>query len=355
MIFLENTWGLAYSLSFYLLLGLLAAGFLHLIVPNASIRRHLGGNRFGSVLKAAAFGIPLPFCSCSVVPFAVSLKKSGAGNGAVVSFLIATPITGADSIAATYGVFGGFFTLYRVITSLLIAIVAGVATNLFALPVSVHSAAKLPDEAGEAEKKGRDVKAALDYALNTVFRDIAKPLAFGILLGGIITTFVPADLGDLAQKYYLLTYLAVILIAPPLYICATSSIPVAASLIAVGVPAGAAFVLLTAGPATSTVTMSVIYQNLGRRVFAIYLSVMLFFSLIFGMALDWILETAQIDIREFLILDEAPSPLFTLSTFILLGLLFYYVLIESLKNRLFPPAKTCDGPSCGCGQGEEQQ
>lgn len=351
MIFLENMWELAYSLSFYLLLGAFAAGVLHLFISETYIQRHLGKSSFGSVLKATLFGIPLPFCSCSVVPFAVSLKKSGASNGSVLSFLISTPITGADSIAATYGVFGGLFTVYRIITSLLIAIIAGILTNLFALPATIDTT---PTETSctEATKNNRpkSLKAALDYGFNTVFKDIARPLAFGIVLGGIITTFIPTDLGVLADKYYLLTYLAVILIAPPLYICATSSIPVAASLIAIGIPAGAAFVLLSAGPATSTVTMSVVYQNLGRRVFGIYLGVILVTSILFGMTLDRILDYSQIDIQTLLVEHEESSGLFALSTVILLSLLLYYVVIEPLKKRFWEKRDgTCDGDSCCCG------
>lgn len=350
MIFLENMWELAYNLSFYLLLGAIAAGVLHRFISETYIRRHLGKSSVGSVLKAAVFGIPLPFCSCSVIPFAVSLKKSGASNGSVLSFLISTPITGADSIAATYGVFGALFTVYRVITSLVIAVIAGVLTNLFALPAAIENGpGETPPSVETKNDRSKSLKGILDYGFNTVFSDIAGPLAFGIVLGGIITTFIPTDLGLLADEYYLLTYLAVILIAPPLYICATSSIPVAASLIAVGFPAGAAFVLLSAGPATSTVTMSVVYKSLGRRVFGIYLGVILTSSILFGMALDRVLDYSQIDIKTLLVEHEGSSTVITLSTLILIVLLAYYILIEPLKKRFFKKkGASCDG-SCCCG------
>ena len=351
MVFLENMWVLTYNLSFYLLLGAFAAGVLHLFVSERYIRHHLGKSSVGSVLKAALFGIPLPFCSCSVVPFAVSLKKSGASDGAVLSFLISTPITGADSIAATYGVFGGLFTAYRVVTSLIIALIAGVLTNLFGLPARVESVASQdgPDNTEEPIRERR-FKSALAYGFNSVFKDIARPLTFGIILGGIITTFIPADLGILADKYYLLTYLTIILIAPPLYICATSSIPVAASLITVGVPVGAAFVLLSAGPATSTVTMSIVYQNLGRRIFGIYLSVILVSSIIFGMLLDRILDATRIDIKNLLTEHKDDTGVFVLSSILLISLLTYYVIIEPLKKRFGKKPDTgCNSGSCGCG------
>jgi len=179
---------------------------------------------------------------------------------------------------------------------------------------------------------------------------LERVLTFGIILGGIITTFIPADLGILADKYYLLTYLTIILIAPPLYICATSSIPVAASLITVGVPVGAAFVLLSAGPATSTVTMSIVYQNLGRRIFGIYLSVILVSSIIFGMLLDRILDATRIDIKNLLTEHKDDTGVFVLSSILLISLLTYYVIIEPLKKRFGKKPDTgCNSGSCGCG------
>ena len=132
-----------------------------------------------------------------------------------------------DSIAATYGVFGWVFTLYRVLTSFVMAIMTGVLVNFFATPIAIS----LTPEGETVEPKkasGFSLKKALDYGFNTVFKDIARPLAVGIVLGAAIMSFVPAEWGSLAAKYYLLAYAAVLLIAPPLYICATSSIPVAA-------------------------------------------------------------------------------------------------------------------------------
>jgi len=331
MIFFENIYTLAYNLSFYILIGSVAAGFLHIFISDSYIKKHLGKSSIGSVLKAAIFGVPLPFCSCSVVPFAVSLKKSGASEGSVLSFLISTPITGADSIAATYGVFGWLFTIYRVFTSLIIAIIAGILTNLFSVPVSI-AAEDNPENIAEKKRKG-SIKEALDYGFNTVFKDIAKPLAFGIVLGGIITSFMPHDFGQLASEYYILSYIAMIVIAPPLYICATSSIPIAASLILVGFPAGAAFVLLSAGPATSTVTMSIVYKNLGKKVFGIYLSTIIISSILFGMLLDAALEYKSINIIDMVIIDEESSALFAATSILFALLLLYYIFLEPLKNK----------------------
>ncbi|HHH20940.1 MAG TPA: permease, partial [Nitratifractor sp.] len=129
--FLNNILFLANSMSIYILIGLLIAGLLKELLPNDFVSSHLGKGGTASVVKATLFGIPMPVCSCSVIPLAKSLQKEGASKGAVQSFLISTPITGADSILATASFFGWFFTLYRVVTSIIIAITAGILQNIF--------------------------------------------------------------------------------------------------------------------------------------------------------------------------------------------------------------------------------
>ena len=117
------------AMSIYLLVGLLLAGILKQIIPDDFISKHLGKSSIGSVIKATIFGIPLPICSCSVIPLAQSLRKEGASKGAVQSFLISTPITGVDSILATFSFFGLIFTLFRVLSSIIIAIIVGLIQN----------------------------------------------------------------------------------------------------------------------------------------------------------------------------------------------------------------------------------
>ena len=78
----------------YLLLGFLIAGILHVFVPQGVFEKYLGQENFKSVLWATLLGIPLPLCSCGVIPTAVSLRRDGASRGATVAFMIATPQTG---------------------------------------------------------------------------------------------------------------------------------------------------------------------------------------------------------------------------------------------------------------------
>jgi len=151
--FFNSLLELSNAMAPYILFGLVFAGILHEIVPTSIVTKHLGKDNISSVLKATLFGIPLPVCSCGVIPLASSIKKSGASNGSVLSFLISTPITGIDSILATYGVFGWIFTIYRVITSMIIAIVAGIFTNIFAKDENVKEEAISSCCSGSSEKK----------------------------------------------------------------------------------------------------------------------------------------------------------------------------------------------------------
>ncbi|TGO03107.1 hypothetical protein PN36_12555 [Candidatus Thiomargarita nelsonii] len=331
--FLLNSWQLLNMMAPFIIIGVLAAGFLHLFMPTDFVTKHLGNDNLFSVVKAALFGAPLPLCSCSVIPFAISLKKSGASNGAVLSFLISTPITGIDSIIATYGVFGWIFTLFRVISSVIIAILAG----LFAPATQLQNYKPL-----HSTKPTKSIKAFFDQSFNVIFKDIAKPFAFGIVLGGLMMT--PQGFEGFVSENVFLSYLIVLLIAPPLYICATGSIPMAAAMILAGFSPGAAFILLTAGPATSTVTMSVVYKSLGKTCFMIYFLTILAGSLLFGLILDAIFEFIQLDLSEILTINEEANIFYTVSSILLGGLLVYYLIVVPVKNK-FGQKKTT---SCGC-------
>ncbi len=332
--FFINFWTLTNDMAIYILIGVLIAGALKQIIPDDFISKHLGSNSFGSVIKSSLFGIPLPLCSCSVIPFATSLKKEGASSGSVLSFLISTPITGADSILATYGFFGWIFTIYRVITSLIIAIVAGVLQNLFGqVPDEKQEEYKscCSDNCSSKEKRKFSIKKLFDYAIFDIFKDFAKPLFYGLILGAIITTFIPSNISDFLNENLFLTYLLILLFSMPIYICATASLPIAASLIASGLSGGAAFILLSAGPATNSVTMGVVLKTLGKRALIIYLSVIGIFSLIFGYMLDiffpTLLEGQLIEhAEEFGLLEQA-------SAVIMLSLMAYFLLLPLFKKE----------------------
>ena len=370
--FFEALWQLSLAMAPYILFGLLFAGILHELVPDSIVTKHLGKDNISSVVKSTVFGIPLPVCSCGVIPLATSIKKSGASKGATLSFLISTPITGVDSIMATYGIFGWIFTLYRAVTSMIIAMVAGILTNIFDKEEAVVevkkptfsamapqasasftiNAPKVEEEScgtgtgsccssGTAEKKSFSFMAAMKYAFITLLGDIAKPLFWGLILGALITVAIPDNLAELIKDNSWLSYLIVIVIAVPMYVCATASLPIAAGLMLAGVSAGAAFVFLSAGPATNTVTIGVVKKMLGSKSLAIYLGSIIIGSILFGLGLDYIFDASAIDPTSLIHMDEKGGIISILSSIVLWGLVLWFMV-----KPYFEKKDACSGGSC---------
>lgn len=326
------------AMSIYLLIGLLLAGILKQIVPDDFISKHLGKNSTGSVIKATIFGIPLPICSCSVIPLAQSLRKEGASKGSVQSFLISTPITGVDSILATFSFFGLVFTIFRVVSSVIIAIIVGLIQNFVekddkkteVLEEKSSCSCHCSCDSLEKKKKSFSIKEVFTYAYVTLFKDMVKPLFIGLILGALFTTFVPKEYSSLLFENQFLTYLVIILFSMPLYVCATASLPLAAAFMLNGMSGGAAFIFLTAGPATSAVTMSVVYKLLGKTSLMIYISTIALLSLLFGFLYDTFFS--ELNILNFSV-DIDESSIYTqISSLIVLVLLSYY-LIKSWFER----------------------
>lgn len=334
----------------YILFGLLFAGILHELVPETLVTKHLGKENIASVVKSTLFGIPLPVCSCGVIPLATSIKKSGASRGATLSFLISTPITGVDSILATYGMFGWIFTIYRVVTSMVVAMMAGILTNLFdkenaqakpaftpSFATTVNAFSVAPAQKSEEEQSccasgscsdstsGFSMKKALKYAFVTLLGDIAKPLFWGLIIGALISVAIPQNLSDILVEYSWLSYLIVIAIAVPMYVCATASLPIAAALMLSGVSAGAAFVFLSAGPATNTVTMGVVKKMLGTRSLYIYLGSIVIGSIVFGLGLDYIFDISNISPKSLVQMHEGAGVVAIVSSIVLWAFVLYFL------------------------------
>jgi len=331
---------MANAMSLYILIGLLIAGVLKQLISDDFIYKHLGDRSLLSVIKATIFGTPLPLCSCSVIPMAKSLQKEGASSGAVSSFLISTPITGVDSILATYSIFGLAFTIYRVITSIFIAIFVGVLQNLMERPKKFKFTTIKPKEENivcesgccsskKRSRSGFSIKEVFDYSFNTLFRDISKPLLIGLIIGAIFSTLFPKEILNLLNENSLFAYIFVLIISMPLYVCATSSLPIALSFILNGMSFGVAFIFLTAGPATNTITMSVVSEMFGKTSLIIYVGTVALFSILFGFLLDYLF----IDIDPNLAINlsmENSSILDIISTTIMFLLIFKYIK-ESLR------------------------
>lgn len=272
----------------YLLLGLLLAGLLHVTVPKAWVTRHMGGSGVGAALKAALVGIPLPLCSCGVIPFADSLKRQGASKSSITSFLIATPQTGVDSILATSAMLGPVVAIWRVITALVSGVIGGTLAGMVDPEEPSQVVDPRSDGTGLPVGWRARLHELLSYGMGMLLEDIAFWLTVGLAAGGAIAAFVPDDLFTAAISHPALQWGAVLVVAVPLYVCATGSIPIAAALVAKGLPLGAAIVFLIAGPATNVATLTVFTRALGRKVVAVYLGTIVVVSLLFGLAFEWL-------------------------------------------------------------------
>lgn len=282
------------EMSPYLLLGFLIAGVMHAFIPNGWYAKYLSGHNFRSVVNAAIFGVPLPLCSCGVIPTAMSLKKEGASNGAVVSFLVATPQTGVDSIFATYSLMGLPFAVIRPLAALFTAMLGGAFVNAFD-PVPVEATESAAAKASRNVSENHHLtfwqkcQAALKFGFVEMMSDIGKWLVVGLVVAGLITVLVPDSFFALFKDNSLMSMLLVLCLSIPMYLCATGSIPIAVALMLKGLTPGAALVLLMAGPASNAASILVIRKVLGQRTLYLYLTAIIAGAIAFGFGIDYLL------------------------------------------------------------------
>ncbi len=287
-----ETWNMTLEAAPWLLGGFLLAGVVYVLVPVGKVTQHLGKPGFAGVLKAALFGIPLPLCSCSVIPVASSLKKQGASRGAFVSFLISTPETGIDSIAISYALLGPFLAVVRPIAAFVTAITAGLLIGLrdgdgCREPGDQRASACSCDCADVVESTGGGkIGAAFRHGLVDMFTDLSPWLVAGFMLAGLAAAVIPEGFLERHVGSGLPAMLLMLVVGLPMYVCATSSTPVAAALIARGLSPGAALVFLLVGPATNIATMIVVSRDLGRRGLVVYITTIAAVAVVFGILID---------------------------------------------------------------------
>ena len=285
----ESSFDLLVAMAPYLLFGFLFAGILNEFISAEKIARHLGKSSVGSVVKAALFGIPLPLCSCGVIPPTMALRKAGASRGAVLSFLIATPTSGVDSIAATYALLGPFFAVYRVAASFFAGIFSGVVANFVDRNEETHKTEVTQEHDGTTRRSlVAQIKGVFHYAFIELMSEIGKWLVIGIFVGGLITFIIPVSFFTDSILTGWKAIMLMLLVSVPIYVCATGSIPIAAALLMKGLNPGAAFVFLLAGPATNAVTLTVISKHLGKKTAAIYIATLSVSSIAFGLLMDFL-------------------------------------------------------------------
>lgn len=359
---MKEIFDLVNQMSPYILLGFLLAGLMHAFLPQELYRRYLGGNSFRSVLNATLLGIPLPLCSCGVIPTAMSLRKEGASKGATVSFLIATPQTGVDSIIATYALMGLPFALIRPLAAFTTAIFGGYVTNKLTKEDEYVKQSHKPSTENTSKGWKEKLKAALRYAFVEMMQDIGRWLVVGLIIAGLITVFIPESFFASFADNSLLGMFLVLVCAIPMYLCATGSIPIAVALIMKGLSPGAALVLLMAGPAVNVASMLVIGKVMGRKSLLLYLLSIITGAILFGLGIDYLLP------REWFLeplsaigsCDHESTSFFHIGCTIALAIL----LLNALFRRYFKKEgcgchgecceDNCNDSShdCHCGNGE---
>ena len=312
-ILLQFWWAFARSAP-YLLLGLVAAGALRVLLPDAMMTRLLGGARKRNIALASLLGVPLPICSCGVVPVSVALRRKGAGRGATMSFLISTPETGVDSVALTFGLMGPLMAVFRPLVALVASFVGGILIEASDRNAGGPTDEKLPDDDsdvadddsstddaccngssnGEASGSGEDtpapggkLRAILRYGLVDLLGELSTWLLLGLLLTALVAALLPEGMlqnGALATG--LPSMLLMILVGLPVYMCASASTPLGAALVAKGLNPGAALVFLLVGPATNLATITLVRRFYGDRFIRVYLLVVVATAVIAGLALN---------------------------------------------------------------------
>lgn len=273
----------------FLLFGFLCAGILHVFVPQNFYKTHLSQNNFKSIVLAALFGIPLPLCSCSVLPTAMSLQKEGASKGATTAFLTATPQTGVDSILATYSVFGLPFAIIRPIVALITSIFSGSLVAIFDKEKQQETKTNTTEDNDKEETILGKIKKLLHYSYVTMLQDIGGHLIIGLIIAGIIAVFIPDQFLLRFSDNPLLEMFAVTLVAIPMYVCATGSIPIAAALMIKGLSPGAALVFLMAGPAVSFASLVIVKKVMGTKSMLLYIVSIIIGAISFGMLINNVL------------------------------------------------------------------
>ena len=345
---LANFWDLVVESAPWLLLGYLLAGVIKQVIPARWVEKQLATPGFASIVKGAFIGAPLPLCSCGVIPTALAIRKAGASKGATSSFLVATPETGVDSISFSYAMLGPIFALVRPIGALVSAIIAGVLVTLFDREEAVSSpqstagsccaGKKSQEQTQQTPSLGGRFVSALQYGYGRMIADTAKWLVIGLVAAAVITTVVPQSF-FLRWGDGLLAMVIMVVVGLPMYICATASTPVAASLLFAGVSPGAALVFMLTGPATNIATMGVIREQLGNRSLFAYLAGVIGTATASGLLLnelyrlyDWPLQLSMMDPME-------SFPLWRQLAALLLVALVARVWLQPLVQRLAGEAR----------------
>ncbi|MDO8302192.1 MAG: SO_0444 family Cu/Zn efflux transporter [Sedimentisphaerales bacterium] len=333
--FCLDFWATITQMAPYLLFGFFVAGILSVLIPPEMVERHLGGRGLLPVIKASLFGVPLPLCSCGVIPVAASLRQHGASKGATVSFLLSTPETGIDSIFVTWSLLGPIVGIYRPIVAFITGLIGGAAVDMLhgddAKSDFKHEACVKP--CCMAQSRKRRIITALTYGFVSLPRDIGGAMIVGLLIAAGIAAFVPKDFLGPMLGGGIVAMLIMMAVGIPVYVCASASVPIAAALIAKGVSPGAAWVFLMTGPATNAATIAMVWNMLGKRTAVIYLLTIAVCALSSGLLLDVLIKDIGIPAIGH---HHQMSPTFTdhVLAGMLVGILLYGMVSKLRAKRI---------------------
>jgi uncharacterized membrane protein YraQ (UPF0718 family) len=289
LIFIQDFWHTLAEMSPYLLFGFFIAGLLSIIISTEFVEKHLGSKGLAPLLKASLLGIPLPLCSCGVIPVSMSLRKHGASKGATISFLLSTPQTGADSIFVTLSLLGPVFAILRPVAALITGLIGGSLVQVSEPESDSQNtpAEKCTDSCCAKDNPQPKIIKALHYGFIALPRDIAKAMLAGLIIAAVISTAVPQDFFAPLLGGGIIAMLVMMLLGIPVYVCATASVPIAAALIAKGASPGVALVFLMTGPATNAAAFTTILSVLGKKTAFAYIATVAGCAVTFGLLLDW--------------------------------------------------------------------
>ena len=284
--YISSLFQLVQEIGIYMLFGFFLAGILSVSTSVRKFQNSLNQSSFSNIIKASIMGVPLPLCSCGVLPVATSFKRNGVSNSSTISFLISTPQTGIDSIAATFGILGPFLAIFRPIAALVSGVIGGIA--IYFLGDDEERLMHVANE--ENSQTQNSIKSLFNYAFIDLPQDIVKPFVIGLLLASIIEVFIPqSNLMPITTNDFI-SYIAIILISIPLYVCATASLPIALVLLGKGFSVGSVILFLIVGPATNTTALITVFNLFRRKNAIIYLGTVVLTGVFSALLLDRVLS-----------------------------------------------------------------
>ena len=252
-----------------LVLAYLVSGLVHVYLPKAGLKWLGGGSRAAQATKGVAFGLPLPMCSCGVIPVYRSLVVGGVPATAGMAFFVATPELGLDAIFLSIPLLGPEITAARVVAAVVVALVVGLVVGGMASRQPVTGSRSVDDEPLPVGAWPR-----LREALRVGYGEMVDATIPWIILGLVIAAVLDPVLRDpdslLSHVPGSLEVALFAVLGMPAYVCASGATPLVAILVAHGVSPGAAVAFLLTGPATNVTTFGVLSELHGKRIAAAF-------------------------------------------------------------------------------------